>query len=141
MHRSGFLDDIAIAGSDENNKMMDIIEQQELMQGKYIKLEVSVIDNGYGISEEGVKALFKDYSKLAENEDKNQKGTGLGLTICKQIVEVMGGNIMCLSQQGIGTEFRLNIPIKAKVIDMNTYVSLSCLPKTLIHKPSKEDKL
>jgi len=46
-----------------------------------------VIDNGPGISEEGVKNLFYNFSKLTENENLNKGGTGLGLSICKKIIE------------------------------------------------------
>lgn len=43
-------------------------------------------DNGAGISKENVDKLFKDYSRLAEHENMNAKGTGLGMSICKKII-------------------------------------------------------
>ena len=46
-----------------------------------------MIDNGPGISKEGVKNLFMDFGKLSENEGLNSSGTGLGLSICKKIIE------------------------------------------------------
>ena len=54
-------------------------------------LEISVIDNGKGISEEGIKNLFINYNKLDENKDQNTGGTGLGLSICRQMLNQMGG--------------------------------------------------
>jgi len=42
-----------------------------------------VVDTGIGMSEEGVKGLFIDFGRLAENEGRNKSGTGLGLSICK----------------------------------------------------------
>jgi len=52
-----------------------------------------VQDNGKGISKEGQTKLFQNYASLGEHKACNQRGTGLGLCICKQIVEKMNGNI------------------------------------------------
>ena len=60
-----------------------IIEGQE----HYVNIQLSVIDNGVGMSEEGCKKLFIDFSKLDENSQRNKQGTGLGLSICKKIIE------------------------------------------------------
>ena len=49
----------------------------------YINLEIRIQDTGVGISEEGIKNLFLNFSKLKENSDRNKQGTGLGLSICK----------------------------------------------------------
>jgi signal transduction histidine kinase len=50
---------------------------------KYLNLQISIIDTGIGISEEGLANLFIDFGRLKENERQNQSGTGLGLSICK----------------------------------------------------------
>ena len=60
---------------------------------KYVKFEIIIEDNGYGISEENIEKLFKNYSKLDEHANINQKGTGLGLSICKNLIEQIGGNL------------------------------------------------
>ena len=52
-------------------------------------MNISVIDTGIGISEEGINKLFIDFSKLDENSKRNAQGTGLGLSICKNIIEQM----------------------------------------------------
>jgi signal transduction histidine kinase len=52
-----------------------------------------VIDTGIGISPNGLKKLFIDFSKLDENSKRNSQGTGLGLSICKNIIEKMGGSV------------------------------------------------
>ena len=56
-----------------------------------MKIEVSVIDTGNGISEEGLEKLFLDFGKLTENSNQNRQGTGLGLSICKRIADQMHG--------------------------------------------------
>ena len=52
---------------------------------------LSVIDNGCGISQKGIKQLFTDFGKLKENSHKNKQGTGLGLSISKKLIERMNG--------------------------------------------------
>lgn len=55
-------------------------EGSEIM--KYIKLQITVQDNGVGISKKNQSMLFKDYARLDEHQSMNAKGTGLGLSIC-----------------------------------------------------------
>jgi len=72
-------------------------------------LNISIIDNGIGISQEGISKLFLDFGKLDENANLNKGGTGLGLSICKKIIEQMGGSVKVESQLGQGTKFTINI--------------------------------
>jgi two-component system sensor histidine kinase EvgS len=57
------------------------------------KFKLTIIDTGSGISKEGLKKMFMDFSRLQEHADINQRGTGLGLSICKRIIEKMGGTV------------------------------------------------
>ena len=50
-------------------------------------MEIRILDNGYGISKEGIDKLFINFNKLKEHTDSNSNGTGLGLSICKKIIE------------------------------------------------------
>ena len=79
---------------------------------KFISFEINIIDNGGGISPEGVKNLFMNFGKLKENQEQNKGGTGLGLSICKQIVESMGGSVVCTSEIGVGTQFKIKLNTK-----------------------------
>jgi len=74
-----------------------------------------VIDNGVGMSQEGVGKLFVDFNKLDENSSRNKQGTGLGLSICKKIIEQMGGSVGVESEVGVGSEFIINVKTKCKV--------------------------
>ena len=49
----------------------------------YNQFIIKIKDSGEGISEEGLKHLFIDFSRLKEHDAMNQRGTGLGLSICK----------------------------------------------------------
>ena len=80
----------------------------------FVNIQISVIDNGVGMSEEGCKKLFIDFNKLDENSQRNKQGTGLGLSICKKIIEQMGGSVTVESKVGQGTEFIINIKTHCK---------------------------
>jgi signal transduction histidine kinase len=76
---------------------------------RFVQLQLSVIDTGIGISEEGLNKLFIDFSKLDESSKRNTSGTGLGLSICKNIIEEMGGKVTVQSTLGKGTKFHINL--------------------------------
>jgi len=72
---------------------------------------ISVKDSGIGMTPEVVANLFdRFYQAKAVVEGKTQ-GTGLGLTICKGIIEAHGGKIWVESQEGKGTTFWVQIPL------------------------------
>ena len=54
-------------------------------------LEVQVADTGSGLEPKELGKLFEMYSKVERTEDVNEEGTGIGLAICKKIVEYSGG--------------------------------------------------
>ena len=72
-------------------------------------LRVSVCDNGSGMSEEFQKVIFEPFTQERRNDNSAQRGTGLGLTIVKRIVDAMGGTIAVHSKINEGTEFILTI--------------------------------
>ena len=59
----------------------------------YIKFSISIEDFGVGIPPEKLKSLFIDFSTLNESSQLNPNGRGLGLSICKSIVESMSGSV------------------------------------------------
>ncbi|MCR9296271.1 MAG: ATP-binding protein [bacterium] len=74
------------------------------------QLRVTVIDNGCGIPQEVQKSLFEPFCQADNSNERKFEGTGLGLTISKQLVEQMGGNIQVESQVGLGSKFRILLP-------------------------------
>ncbi|MDV7138859.1 ATP-binding protein [Maribacter sp. TH_r10] len=77
-----------------------------------INLEFVVSDTGIGISEENIKHIF-GYFRQADNYTAvNYGGSGLGLNIVKQIIELLNGNIEVQSKLGRGTVFKFNLPFK-----------------------------
>ncbi|HMD14103.1 MAG TPA: GAF domain-containing protein, partial [Bacteroidota bacterium] len=73
------------------------------------KILVSVSDEGMGIPADQVDKLFKKFSRVNSNEVKDIKGAGLGLWICKEIVEAHGGKIWIESQFGKGSTMKFTI--------------------------------
>jgi len=72
--------------------------------------EVSVIDTGIGIAPEHLKAIFDEYSQLKNPERVRSKGSGLGLSISKRLIEAMGGEILVQSEPGKGSTFTFHLP-------------------------------
>jgi len=67
--------------------------------------------------------LFKTYSSLAENKEKNSRGTGLGLCICKKLIQKMGGTITVQSELGKGTTFTILLSLPGKKLSFEEFES------------------
>ncbi len=76
-------------------------------------VEVNVSDNGVGIKEEDMKRLFKIDERLTTQGTQNEKGTGLGLILCKDFIEKNSGQIWVESKYGEGTTFKFLLPAQA----------------------------
>ena len=73
-------------------------------------LIISVKDTGIGITPDNVEHLFDAFARVDEKRNRNIEGTGLGLKITKQFVDMMHGTIHVESDYGIGSEFIVRIP-------------------------------
>ncbi len=73
--------------------------------------EVSVSDNGIGMSKETMSKLFRVDSDLSIRGTENEKGTGLGLALCKEFIEKHSGKIWVESEPGKGSIFRFILPL------------------------------
>lgn len=77
-----------------------------------IKIRIAVADSGIGISDEDRSKLFVRFSQVDASDTRKYGGSGLGLVITKQLVELMGGNITVQSKEGVGSTFIVEIPLK-----------------------------
>lgn len=73
--------------------------------------EISVIDRGTGMSEATLSRLFKLDETITSAGTNNEKGTGLGLVLCKEFIEKNGGTINVKSELNNGTQFTFTIPL------------------------------
>lgn len=80
------------------------------LDDKNDRVEIRVKDTGMGISAENQKNLFAPFFRVASDEMKNVTGTGLGMWITKQVIELMGGSIGVESIKGVGTHIVITIP-------------------------------
>jgi len=72
---------------------------------------LSVSDTGTGISKDYIDNLFKPFTQGDQSLNKSYGGTGLGLTICQKLSELLGGNISVDSTEGMGTTFTVTLPV------------------------------
>ena len=88
---------------------------EEVISGDGVKkkdfVQINIIDNGVGIPADEVSLLFERYKQVSSAKIVKQKGTGLGLVICKRIVEAQGGRIAAQSEAGKRTTFSFTLPV------------------------------
>ena len=85
------------------------VEINATRQNGYIS--ISVRDEGIGMNHEKLDILFDIAQKTSTLGTAREKGTGLGLALCKEFIEVHGGRIYAESEEGKGSTFRFDIPV------------------------------
>ncbi len=73
--------------------------------------EISISDNGVGMNDGTRKKLFKISANITTVGTAEEKGSGLGLVLCKEFVEKLGGNIWVESETGKGSDFKFTLPL------------------------------
>ncbi len=73
-------------------------------------IEVSVRDTGIGIAPQDQEAVFEEFRQVGRDYMSKQEGTGLGLALCKRLVELHGGRIWLESSPGHGSTFYFALP-------------------------------
>ena len=105
------------------NLLLDTSNQKDLSDPNMCAIYFSIEDTGIGISEDAQQKLFTPFSQADNTISRKYGGTGLGLTICKRLVEAMGGEIKLKSREGSGTTFFFTLPFKTTLT--NTVVNNS----------------
>ena len=91
--------------------------KKESEDGEKITFKFSVEDTGTGINENDIHLLFKSFSQLNNSYARDYRGTGLGLALSKQLVEMLGGKMWVESEEGIGSTFSFTAVFKLAVND------------------------
>ncbi len=76
-----------------------------------LKLWVAVIDTGSGIAPGDLPHVFERFFKAAPSDESNSRGSGVGLAICRRLIELQGGKIEAESELGKGSTFRFYFPL------------------------------
>lgn len=98
----------------KEGKVTFCLDYEELLD-EQIVLVISVSDTGIGIKEEDIEKLFQSFTRIEEKRNRNIEGTGLGLNLTKNLVDLMGGELSVESTYGKGSCFTARIP--QKIVD------------------------
>ncbi len=77
-----------------------------------VALHFDVVDTGIGIAEDDQERLFMAFAQADSSTTRRFGGTGLGLTICRQLVELMGGRLGLISEPGVGSTFWFELSLR-----------------------------
>ncbi|MGX5202795.1 two-component regulator propeller domain-containing protein [Aliikangiella sp. IMCC44632] len=106
------------------------IDFKKISQSKdEIELGVSIIDTGIGLSAQQMERIFSPFTQADMSTTRRYGGTGLGLSLSRRLVHLMGGDIQLQSEVGVGTEFFFNAKFG---------IDKSNLPQFLNRKPQLE---
>jgi len=96
-----------------------------------ILLKFSVNDTGIGIKEENIESLFQTFRRIDLKNNRSIEGTGLGLSLTKNLVELLGGSIGVESTYGVGSTFYFEVP--QRIIDKTPIGQIT--QKTIVRAP------
>jgi CheY-like chemotaxis protein/nitrogen-specific signal transduction histidine kinase len=92
---------------------------EKIIEDKKDFLVIKVEDNGIGIPEEKQSLVWQEFRQASEGMNRSFEGTGLGLTISKKYVELLGGEISIESKENIGTVFTIKLPVNSHEIKVS----------------------
>ena len=84
--------------------------------GEYVKFEFIVSDTGIGMSEEFAEHIFEPFTQEHEENRSSYQGTGLGMSIVKNLINKMKGTITLETKQGEGSTFTITLPVKLDTV-------------------------
>src|SRR5690606_31023054 len=105
----------AIKFTQEGEIFVSVIQAGEIYKKNnrgFLDLEISVKDTGIGITKEKISKIFESFTQADQSTTRRFGGTGLGLTISRNLAELMNGAITVASQYGKGSAFTLHLPLE-----------------------------
>ncbi len=104
-----FMNILANANKFTENGEISVTTKAESVDENTVSLTTTIKDTGVGISKSDLEKIFEPYYQGVLSEDVENLGAGLGLSLCKEIVELYSGNISVDSEQNVGTTVRFTI--------------------------------
>lgn len=103
------------------NGSITVRSKTEYEDDSEIRITCSIKDTGIGVTQEQVTRLFKPFSQADSSTQRSYGGSGLGLSICKALIDVLNGRIWLESQLGVGTtvSFTLTFPKVSQATTVN----------------------
>lgn len=101
----------AVKYTPENGEVKLTIRENRCDESSAL-FEISIKDSGIGMSEDDLKSIFKPFIRGRSNAVSDNQGSGLGMPIAKNLIEMMGGEIDVQSEYGAGTEVILKVKFK-----------------------------
>ncbi|KZN52845.1 hypothetical protein N474_02720 [Pseudoalteromonas luteoviolacea CPMOR-2] len=100
----------AVKFTEEGTVTLTVRKKVKELDNEWV--EISIIDTGIGIEQDKVALLFERFTQAESSTTRKYGGTGLGLTICKLLTELMHGEIHVESTVGQGSLFRVTLPLE-----------------------------
>ncbi len=120
---------------------VEIKKSFKVQDDNRIWIEFAVSDTGIGMSKKQLERIFQPFMQGDSSINRKYGGTGLGLTITKQYVELMGGELKVESKKGVGSTFHYTIPIEEIDSGNKTYKDAFSDLNIMLYQSSKENKL
>ena len=95
------------------------------------RLEITIADDGIGISEEDIPRMFKEFQQVDSGVNRMQQGTGLGLALTRSFAILHGGDVRVESTPGKGSRFTIDIPVKGRSTNVVRPVTHPPVGKTI----------
>lgn len=102
----------ALKYTDTGGSIEVVVAEQAVSPNNMAMLEIIIKDTGRGMSEDFLQRIFMPFERAHADDVRSTEGTGLGMTITKNIISLMGGTIQVKSKLGKGTEFKIILPLR-----------------------------
>jgi len=99
----------AIKFTDKGWVIFRIKLEQPLVSSAMVSVCFEISDSGIGIPAERLENVFERFSQVDQGRERHHEGSGLGATTARQLIELMGGKITLTSEEGVGSQFKINL--------------------------------
>lgn len=102
----------AVKFTPSNGTVTVTARQRQISESGYARYEFTVSDTGIGMSQEFMRHMYDAFERESSSTKAGTTGSGLGLSIVKSLLDIMGGSISVNSKRNQGTVFTVNLPLK-----------------------------